>query len=172
MSAMIVSGEIEWLGGGYSDENKSLRIYWNPFYTGGLSSGCYESFNLSINYPADNQTFYFPHITPNVTFNLSGVGSPTCRYRFVGYGWNNWTDCGFGGPETNNQLITLPDGENILQINVSGVCASASKQITVTAYYRPGFFMEDEDYSIIGVGFIVVVAYGVYAIARRRKTKW
>jgi hypothetical protein len=129
-------------GGVYNsaDGSLSLILMRDPFYAypqTELTNPACAAMNLTITYPTDNQTFYFPTITPNVTFYLSGAtGSIHCYHRIEGYAWNNWSDCGNGGGEVNNQLITLPEGQPVyLTVNVTAGSCTASQTMPLNVIY-------------------------------------
>lgn len=61
---------------------------------------------INITYPVDNDTYYFPLITSELNFTLSGANSPTCYYKTTG-AWNNCT-CTNG--DNTCGPVTWPEG--------------------------------------------------------------
>jgi hypothetical protein len=126
----------------------SLIVWRNPFYiryeNPSLPSLC--SFFLNITNPLNRSMFFFPNITPNVTFNLSGALTPDCYTATNG----NWTNrpCGNG---VNWYLETLPEGyPTEIKVRVYDGCGYVEDNVYVKVFYgAPQLSYVDEDYIVI-----------------------
>lgn len=127
-----------------------------PFYD--VYGFCSSNLFLNITYPVDNQTFYFPTITPLVNYTISGASNPICRTATAG----NWTlrPCVNG---LNWYLETLPAGYDLpLSVNVQDDCGSnVTQSITLNVIYHRGANIGEDDFWIVWC--FVLVAFGVMA---------
>jgi hypothetical protein len=127
----------------------TFQIPNNPFYfIGGRGGGCSGSIILNITYPINGSTFYFPNISPNVTFDMSNARNPSCYYRIViggvAYGWNNWANCSNGDGYVNNKVITLPPGSLNIQVAAIDRCGVVYDNDYVNVVYpRKGLAISD-----------------------------
>jgi hypothetical protein len=134
----IVSCELIPIHGGGSN----LVIPEYPFYFSfnPKGSACVNNVLVNITNPINGSNIFFPNITPNVTFTMSGSTSPVCQYRLnvrdTWYAWNDWSDCGNGDGLVNNKLVTLPEGfPIIIQVRVDDTCGNTFDDVSVDVYY-------------------------------------
>jgi len=163
--AGIVGGMLPVSGGAASGGRYGI-VCGPPMYDyfyGGVCGG-----NVSILYPADNQSFFFPDITPNITFWVSGYTTPNCFYS-VGGLYNNFS-CGNGN---TSMAVTLPEGNptTISFLVTETGCANLTSSVDVHVYYRGGYGNEHR-YFIIILGLMLLFIPLLPAnIKRRRKRR-
>jgi LPXTG-motif cell wall-anchored protein len=156
-------------GGGTSSYNPFYPFYYGFNNLGGGGVGCLTPPSLNITYPVQNDTFYLPNITPNVTFNLSASTDPFCYYRLfiegTAYAWNAWSGCGEGSGEVNHKLITLPQGQPVtIQVRVDDGNCRVYDMVNVNVYYQTGNKQTDTVYLL---GIMLMLAF-FWKIRRRR----
>ena len=164
------TGQIIPIQGG--SENLIIPEY--PFYIPFLRSTpppeCHLTLHLNITRPHNLTTIYFPTITPNVTFTLTGSNTPVCYYRLnineLWYEWNNWSDCGEGDGYVNHKLITMPEGyPTILEVMVNdSSCTVSDSRWMFVYYFAPQSKYNDDDWFVmayLGIGFILIM-YAAY----------
>jgi hypothetical protein len=170
--AFIVCGDLG-IEDGYSDcGDAGFEVCRNPV----CQSNSYV--NVTIIYPPNGTKFFLPHVTPNVTFDLFGGTNPYCYYRLSYKGntylYNNWTDCGNGGNETNHKLITLPEGQPvIIEVRVDDNCGVAYAYTYVDVYYYDpnGNVVFYDDVIAFAVLCLFILSALVYAGGRKRNKK-
>ena len=127
-----------------------LSVWRNPMYQVFSSNApqCSSDIFLNLTYPRINQTFYFPMITPNVTYVVAGAVNPVC-YTATEGGWTQ-RSCING---VNWYSETLPRGLPIhLSIWVIDDCGS-SKAVSIPLYVYYSFGKMKYTYS----GYYVIV---------------
>ena len=87
-----------------------------------------EQLNASVLGPVNGSKYFFPSISPNVTFYVSGGSGYWCRYS-VGGSWNN-VSCSGGNV---SEVVTLPEGwpRTLTFQVISGEC----NQTATVEYY-------------------------------------
>lgn len=114
--------------------SNNLQVCRNPFYGVGVGAGCGGNYFFNITYPLNNSSFYLPHVTPNVTMNITGFIGPVCRYQITGYGWNTfpcWSDVSW-------KEITLPKGDLTLNMTAEDGCGLRWSSVDLHVYYYKG----------------------------------
>jgi hypothetical protein len=120
-----------------------------------------------IAYPVENQSFFFPEITPNITFVLGNTVSPLCSYS-VGGLFNNFS-CANGN---NSIMVTLPEGNptTIVLLVRQTDCLNLTNSTNVHVYYRGGYGYEKRKLLLILAIFVVFAPF-IAEYYRRRKRK-
>lgn len=149
-------------GGGGSEANGYVIVAGPPVYD--YYDNCLGL--VSILDPANGTVFYFPNISPNITFYLENIQNPACSYATTG-GWNNFT-CAQGN---TTKIVTLPEGLPLtvtFRVN-SGNCVY-STDIKYMVHYRPGYATTDAKLVLaaaISTMFVFLLAY----LQRRRRKR-
>ena len=130
-----------------------------PFYVG--DGGCLYPPSINITYPLNGSNFFFPSVTPNVTFTLSGATNPVCYTATSG----NFTvrECVNG---VNWYLETLPPGDGVpLSILVIDDCGSnVSETILLNVNYNHGTTAVLDDDFIIWLFVLVAFSCICYSL--------
>jgi hypothetical protein len=111
----------------------SLLVCRDPFCgEAGIRSIQCEGLDVQVLAPVNGSVYYFPHVSPNFTFYVSGF-NPECFYRVDGHLWNN-VSCVQGN---NSKVITLPPGANVsVEFKVVKRDCEISDQVQLTVYYH------------------------------------
>jgi len=135
------------------------------FYPSAFFENCDNLF-LNITYPINGSNFYFPNISPNVTFVLTNSMNPVCMYRLnvldTWYEWNSWENCGNSDELINNKIITLPEGyPAMLEVMVlDGSCSISDIKSVSVYYFAPQSKYNNVDWFVLayfGIGFVIIL---------------
>jgi LPXTG-motif cell wall-anchored protein len=150
------------LDGGCLDQLWICRdIFCQPF-----GSVCGAA-NINITYPINNDTYYFPLISSELNFTLSGTNNPTCYYRTTGT-WNQ-ENCSNG--DNTFGRVTWPQGYPLrVTVRVDDGACNSTQYIDVWVRYHHGAGGAKANKTVwIGVVMVVILAF---LMARRKKRRW